>query len=142
MKKAFTILELLIVLSVLIILIGILIPRFKGMTDEGRKTKVKAELQTLQAATEAYFNDYGTYPPNTGGYAVMSTLLSAQPQVLSTYMVDPFSPSSYYGYSTTGNYYVWYSQGLASTLSADSVSPAGVVTSQYGEFCISNGNGC
>jgi prepilin-type N-terminal cleavage/methylation domain-containing protein len=43
-EKAFTILELVIVLSVLVILIGIAIPRIKGMQQAGQTAQVKAEL--------------------------------------------------------------------------------------------------
>ena len=55
MKKGFTILELLVVISVLVILIGIAIPRFKGMQDAGRVAQAKGELQTVQTAIESYY---------------------------------------------------------------------------------------
>jgi len=74
-KKAFTILELVIVLSVLVILIGIAIPRMKGMQQAGQITQIKAELQTLQAAVESYYsNSSPSAYPGTPGSA--STTLS------------------------------------------------------------------
>ena len=113
------------------------------MQDAGRISQLKAELQTLQTATESYYtNNNHIFPANTDGGTVMNTLTSQTPQILNTYLYDPFNGSSAYGYYTTGNYYVWYSQGGASSLTADTVSTAGVVTSNSGEYCVSNGAGC
>jgi len=62
MKKGFTIIELVIVISVLIILIGIAIPRMKGMQDSSNIVRAKKELQTLQAAVESYYTFYHCCP--------------------------------------------------------------------------------
>ena len=141
-KKAFTILELLVVISVLAILIGIAIPRIKGMQQAGQITQVKAELQTLQSATESYFSTNQSYPAGSSGATAMTTLVAATPQILSTQLNDPFNSSSAYGYYSTGNYYVWYSQGVASSSITDTVSTTGVVTSASGGYCSSIGTGC
>ncbi len=119
-KKAFTILELVIVLSVLAILIGIAIPRMSGMQQAGQITQVKAELQTLQAAVESYYSNSSpsTYPGTPGSATTTlgaDYLVSATPQVITSPLYDPFNPTpaTEYNYylSANGQYYVIGSMG-------------------------------
>ncbi|MBF0571397.1 MAG: type II secretion system protein [Candidatus Omnitrophica bacterium] len=125
-KKAFTIIELVIVISVLVILIGIAIPRMKGMQDAANITKVKHELATLQSAVESYyaFSTPHAYPNSLA--AAQPALINASPQIISSYLYDPFCSSSVifcvssdqeYGYEGPDNanapYYVIYSVGPA-----------------------------
>ena len=125
MKKAFTIIELVIVISVLIILISIAIPRMKGMQQSGTIAKVRAELQTFQAAVESYYNNSSpsSYPGVAGStsqpivYTVGATyLISSTPQILSSPLYDPFNhiaPNTEYAFylSPGGQYYVISSDG-------------------------------
>ena len=53
-NSGFTLLEILVVLTLILIIVGIAIPRFAGVSDEGRKSKAAAELRTLQTALESY----------------------------------------------------------------------------------------
>jgi len=62
-NKGFTILEILVVISVIAILIGIAIPRFKGMQDAANAIKAKSELRSIQAAIESYISVYKVYLP-------------------------------------------------------------------------------
>ena len=120
MKKAFTIIELVIVISVLIILIGITIPSMRGMQQSGTLTKVKGELQTFQAAVESYYSNSSPNvypgPPGASSNTIGATyLVSATPQILNSPLYDPFNPagSTEYGYylSANGQYYVVSSMG-------------------------------
>lgn len=121
-KESFTILELLVVISVLVILIGIAIPRFKGMQDAAMIAQVKRELQTLQTATESYYmNRNPNAYPGSAGAAISTTteatyLVSAIPQIISsTPIYDPFvsgGTTEYrYQQDSGGKYYVWFSVG-------------------------------
>ena len=119
-KKAFTIIELVIVISVLIILIGIAIPRMKGMQQSGMIVKVKGELQTFQAAVESYYTNSSpqAYPgvAGSGSTTVGATyLVSATPQLIAGPLYDPFNPTPsteyYYYLSVNGQYYVITSIG-------------------------------
>jgi general secretion pathway protein G len=134
-RKAFTIIELLIVIAVISILIGLMLPRFKGMQDEGNIAKAKGELRTLQIAVESYYiHNSNTYPAS-----ITNTNLTGQtPQIVSSVPTDPFSSSSaIYGYvrgGTNDKFYVIYSAGPAGTGSATITSDAVVETS--GASCI------
>ncbi len=146
MKKGFTILELLIVISVLVILIGIAIPRFKGMQDAGRITQVKGELQTMQTAIESYYSNQSpnTYP-TTSTTVGATFLVGATPQILTTTPpYDPFgsATSIEYKYVVNGYYYVIGSVGTGTNLSTLAITSLGTVTKAAGNYCATNGSGC
>lgn len=138
MRKAFTIIELLIVIAVISILVGIMLPRFKGMQDEGNIAKVKGELRTLQTAVESYYiHNNNTYPA-TGSAALQTALASAVPNIIDHVPTDPFSSSGAdYAYvmgGTNNKYYIIYSVGPAGNGSA--VITADAVVETNGSSCI------
>lgn len=128
--KGFTLIEILIVIAVISILIGIALPRFKGMQEEGNITKAKGELRTLQTAVESYYiHNNNTYP------ASLANVITQRPQIVSSVPSDPFSGTNY-GYATGGtNLYVIYSVGPNANGSA-SISTNGTLTEVNGDSCI------
>jgi len=140
LKKGFTIIELLIVIAVIAILVGIALPRFRGMQEEGKIAQAKGELRTLQTAVESYYiHNANVYP------SALSSLTSATPNIIGAALpTDPFNGSSNYGYATDGaspvKYYAIYSVGVGGNGSA-SVSTAGVITEVNGSNCIYVTNG-
>ena len=138
MKKGFTIIELLIVISVIAILIGIALPRFRGMQEEGNIAKAKGELRTLQTAVESYYiHNNNTYP------AALGSLTTAAPNIIgSSLPTDPFNGTNNYGYaqSTNVKFYVIYSIGTGGNGSA-TINDTGTVTETNGSSCIYVTNG-
>lgn len=133
MKRGFTIIELLIVIAVISILIGIALPRFKGMQDEGNIAKAKGELRTLQTAVESFnIHNSNTYP------ATLVTLNTAKPSIVTSTPTDPFSSSGgAYGYvrgGTNNKFYVIFSAGVDGDGSATIASNA--VSETNGSSCI------
>ncbi len=114
MKKGFTILELLVVIMVIAILLGIALPRFKGMQDEGNIAKAKAELRTLQVAVESYYiHNANTYPA-TGSAAFAAAITAATPNIIAITPTDPFGTGLGYAYvlnAAGGKFYAIYSIG-------------------------------
>ena len=113
-EKGFTLIELLTVIAIISILIGIALPRFKGMQDESNIAKAKGELRTLQAAVESfYIHNNQTYPPN------ITALNTAVPSIVTATPVDPFrAAGGQYNYDSAGGtppyrLYVIYSAGPA-----------------------------
>ena len=144
-SKGFTIIELLIVIAVIAILVGIALPRFKGMRDEGNIARAKGELRTLQSAVESYRIHTGTYPAT--GATWQTALTGATPQIVSAAMNDPFAAAGtqyvlVLSSGTGGNFYAIYSVGPAANGAVSAVSDTtGAVTETNGTSCIYVGNG-
>jgi len=105
-NKGFTIIEMLIVLTVIAILVGMALPRFKGMQDEGNIARAKGELRTLQTAIESFYIHNDNELPDD-----LDDLEDAQPLIVEVLPTDPFDPGEDYGYDVDGQYYVIYSVG-------------------------------
>jgi len=152
-KKGFTIIELVIVISVLIVLIGITVPRMKGMQDQSKITKAKGELSTLQAAVESYYSFTGNYPVSCvankyGGQSGLgdwqNPLVGAAPQILSSVLNDPRSNSSYeYEFYCLGSYYVISSlTNPGGTVTIDTNGLVFTGSAGGSVICLTNGKGC
>lgn len=63
-RIAFTIVELLTVISIIAILIGILVPSLRAVRRTAREVKQKTQLHALDTALEAFRAAYGDYPPS------------------------------------------------------------------------------
>ena len=66
MKKGFTILELVIILSVIGIFAFMAVPQLSDVKDSGRAAEVQKNLTDLRVALEEYYNQVGEYPVLTG----------------------------------------------------------------------------
>ena len=118
MKKAFTLIEMLIVMAVVSILIAIIIPSYRGMQQDAWIAKAEKELQTLQAAVESYYRHNGTYPDT------LEALQNASPRIITKTLDDPWKTvdlgnNKYtYGYMqgknlpNFGDYYIIYSKSI------------------------------
>ncbi len=68
--SAFTLIELLDVISIIAILMGLLFPAFKSVQDQAKKTQAKNDMMQIVTAVNAYNTDYGVYPldPSKQGF--------------------------------------------------------------------------
>src|SRR5438552_11275366 len=58
----FTLIELLIVIAIIVILMGLLFPAFKGVQDQAKRTQAKNDLTQIVTAVNAFYTEYGRYP--------------------------------------------------------------------------------
>jgi type II secretory pathway pseudopilin PulG len=64
-RKAFTIVELLTVMSIIVILIGLLVPALNKVKKYATDVKQKAQLHSISTAIELFSNEFEGYPDST-----------------------------------------------------------------------------
>ena len=135
----FTLIEMMIVIVVIAILIGVLLPQFRGTQDEASIQRARSELRTLATALESYYiHNSNAFP------AALSSLTSATPKIINTVPDDPFrSGSNDYSYFRSSNtsYYVVFSYGTDRDADITGISDAGVLTTSgtINDVCVTNG---
>jgi prepilin-type N-terminal cleavage/methylation domain-containing protein len=64
----FTLVEVIVVLSVVLLLTGIAVPMLSSYMDDGRRARAQAEVKVVGAAVMSFYKDLGIYPTrNSGG---------------------------------------------------------------------------
>lgn len=105
MKKAFTLIELLIVVAIIAILAAIAVPNFLEAQVRSKVSRVKSDMRSLATALEAYAVDHNKYPHlklyhdlgyvqwNRGGIYGATPLSTPVAYISSTAIRDPFGPN-------------------------------------------------
>lgn len=65
--RAFTLVELLLVLVILGVLAALVLPKFTGRTEQARATAAATQISTFATALDAYEVDTGSYPRGADG---------------------------------------------------------------------------
>ncbi len=60
--QAFTLTELLVVITIIVVLLGLLFPAFQGVQNQAKKTQAKNDLAQIVTAVNAFYTEYGRYP--------------------------------------------------------------------------------
>src|ERR1700688_4659681 len=60
--RAFTLVELLVVLAILALLLSIAVPRYFGSLNHSKETVLKENLFQVRQSLDHYFSDTGKYP--------------------------------------------------------------------------------
>ena len=63
-RRAFTVIELLVVILIIGILIGFAFPAFQGVLERAKKVQAKNDLTQIVTAVNAFYTEYGKYPVN------------------------------------------------------------------------------
>jgi len=62
LRRAFTLIELLLVLVILTVLASIVVPRFTKRSEQARETAASTDIANLEVALDAFEVDCGRYP--------------------------------------------------------------------------------
>ena len=132
---AFTLIEMMIVVMVIAILIGVLLPNFRGTQDEANTQRARSEMRTVATALESYYiHNSNAYP------SALTSLTTASPLIINRIPADPFNGSTAYQYNTTSGYYVVWSLGIDRAAGITGVNSSGALTGTQGDdICITNG---
>jgi type II secretion system protein G len=143
-RSGFTLIEMMIVIVVIAILVGMLLPSFRGTQDEASEQRARSEMRTLATAIESYYiHNSNTLPAN------LTALITATPRIISAVPDDPFrSGSNDYSYARSANgvYYVVYSYGNDRAADIAGIANAGTMTLSAGgtlaeDIFVTNGTG-
>lgn len=108
-KKGFSLVELLVVITIIAILSVVAYTAVGGNTVKARDSKRIQDLSTIQSALELYFVEFSAYPnsPLTIGANTGSPNTNLIPRkYLSTIPQDPKQPVTDYYYNVVGQGYV------------------------------------
>ncbi len=139
MRRGFSLIELMIVIAVIAILVGISLPHFRGMQEEGWTVKAAGELRTLATAIESYYIHNSRAYPDQGATVQtdwQSNLSGNGPTIVASTLYDPFiAGSTEYSYATSASaadgdsqYYVIFSVGPDGTADITGIDTAGELT--------------
>jgi general secretion pathway protein G len=70
-RKAFTLIELLLVVVILGILATLVVPKFSGRTEQARISTAKTDVSNLELAIDSYEIDTGKYPTTNQGLSAL-----------------------------------------------------------------------
>jgi prepilin-type N-terminal cleavage/methylation domain-containing protein len=73
-RRAFTLVELLVVISIIAVLAALILPLAGSVNRVKKEDTAQAELQKLESALENYKAKYGTYPPSSGNLVVTNAM--------------------------------------------------------------------
>ena len=116
LARAFTLIELLIVVAIIAILAAIAIPNMLQAQTRGKVAAVKSDQRVLSIALEAYHIAYNRYPPAPNAFVAPDALaqtwrLTTPVAYITSYFRDPFADTRgatfHYSKSPTGYGATW-----------------------------------
>jgi type II secretory pathway pseudopilin PulG len=92
--SAFTILELLVVITITIVLAGLILSTVGYVQEKGARSRAEAEIAAMSAALESYKADNGIYPTDKNKTEQVDPAASPTPAAASLYLYEQLSGDS------------------------------------------------
>jgi general secretion pathway protein G len=113
-RAAFTLMEMLVVVAILVVLAGAAVPIYLNYLDNAKRDRAKVDVKTLQQAVEAYKTEHGQYPQNLQILTQPDQALGSFATLEQSALLDPWGNPYMFDPSTlhpqTGRAKIW-SQG-------------------------------
>jgi len=119
-NTGFTLIEIIIVVTILAILAGLIIPRYVGRVEEARKVKVVTQIRELMKALELYRLDNSKYPSTEQGLQALVEQPTSEPQPLKWRQYMDKIPKDAWG-----NDYIYLCPGTHGAFDIISIGPDG-----------------
>ncbi|HEY3330199.1 MAG TPA: type II secretion system major pseudopilin GspG [Capsulimonadaceae bacterium] len=104
-RRAFTLIEMLVVILILSILAALIIPRLVGRTSDAKIGKAKADIATLSSSLQQYRLDNDKYPTTEQGMTSLQVAPSDAPRWKGPYLTKDVSADPW------GNPYLYQCPG-------------------------------
>jgi general secretion pathway protein G len=100
-QTGFTLLELLVVVTIIALLVGYVAPRFFGQVGKSEITTAKAQIDALEKAVDQYRLDTGHYPSTEQGLGALVNRPQTEPKWNGPYLrkdvpLDPWGKAYLY----------------------------------------------
>jgi general secretion pathway protein G len=137
-NRSFTLIELMIVMAIIAVLVGMILPRFKGIRDQASVSKAQGEVRAIKTAVESYYIRNGAYPTLAQYNAGILWAAATYPRILYSALYDPFgaTATTLYRYAVSpapGAYYVIWSIGPDGVAGITGITAAGAITGTVGD---------
>ena len=78
-EKGFTLIEIMVVITILAILAVLVVPKIVNRTDEARQVAAKTQIRNIEQGLQLYKIDNGVYPTTEQGLAALVTKSNISP---------------------------------------------------------------
>ena len=127
LRRGFSFIEILIVIVIIGLLAGAVTLSTRHYLDKAKQTRARSDIATYRSALESYYAEFGAYPANEQGLAVLA------PKFIDRLRNDPWSrPYQYNSPGRSGAYEVIClgadgregGEGVAADVASDDLEPA------------------
>jgi general secretion pathway protein G len=100
-RKGFSLFELLIALSLMVVLSSFVVPNIRNIQNKSSKMSSEVNLRTYQSCLENYFVENAVYPTGTLTAKELFDLLKAD-NIINSSPINPYTKSAYADTDTKG----------------------------------------
>jgi len=106
-RNAFTLIELLLVMVILVVLAAVVVPKFTSRSEQARQTAARTDINSFETALDAFEVDCGRYPATEEGLGALVSPPSGVQNWRGPYVKavpnDPWQKPYQYRYPGTHN---------------------------------------
>ncbi|MBM4156134.1 MAG: type II secretion system protein [Lentisphaerae bacterium] len=126
LRKAFTLIELLAVIGIIIVLVGIVMAGAGYANRAADRAKARSQLEMIQTALDRYNTTYTRYPPSKITYKIFTNMLSFVPDLTNHFGWQTNQVTKGLEFLDPWNQPIWYQKYKDDSCILRSFGPDGV----------------